>query len=200
MDKRRKSAKYSKLIPHPESDQITNAMRKCLPLAIPWSGPIGGTCSRTRAMKSCVPSGRVGYRLPARPFAQTVPDPFWRERPARRQQQLVTPRGRTEQGTQLAAKLMIDPTGRTEVGGQNFAPGFFGWNSGVGRRSFGVTTFWYRCAQYSRGRGTCGHASARASGRSSSGIPRVRLPHGPHPQQPASGRSSSGIPRVRLLR
>ena len=32
--------------------------------------------------------------------------------------------------------------GWTEIDGEAFAPGFFVWNSEVGRRSFGVQTFW----------------------------------------------------------
>jgi len=39
---------------------------------------------------------------------------------------------------------MIDPTVWTDIGGENFAPGFFAFNSEVGRRSVGVTTFWYQ--------------------------------------------------------
>jgi hypothetical protein len=38
----------------------------------------------------------------------------------------------------------IDPAGWVEIGGENFAPGFFVWNSEVGRRSLGVQTFWYQ--------------------------------------------------------
>ena len=38
----------------------------------------------------------------------------------------------------------IDPTGWVEIGGENFALGFFVWNSEVGRRSVGVQTFWYQ--------------------------------------------------------
>jgi hypothetical protein len=38
--------------------------------------------------------------------------------------------------------FLIDPLGWTEIGGEAFAPGFFVWNSEVGRRSFGVQTFW----------------------------------------------------------
>jgi len=40
--------------------------------------------------------------------------------------------------------FMIDPLGWTEIEGENFAPGFFVWNSEVGRRSLGVTTFWFQ--------------------------------------------------------
>lgn len=38
----------------------------------------------------------------------------------------------------------IDPTGWAEVEGQAFAPGFFVWNSEVGKRSVGVSTFWFQ--------------------------------------------------------
>jgi hypothetical protein len=39
---------------------------------------------------------------------------------------------------------MIDPTGWAEIDGQAFAPGFFVWNSEVGRRSVGIQTFWFQ--------------------------------------------------------
>jgi hypothetical protein len=38
--------------------------------------------------------------------------------------------------------FLIDPLGWTEIQGEAFAPGFFVWNSEVGRRSLGVQTFW----------------------------------------------------------
>ena len=40
--------------------------------------------------------------------------------------------------------FMIDPTGWIEIEGENFAPGFFVWNSEVGRRSLGIQTFWFQ--------------------------------------------------------
>ena len=40
--------------------------------------------------------------------------------------------------------FLIDPAGWTEIGGQAFAPGFFVWNSEVGRRSIGIQTFWFQ--------------------------------------------------------
>jgi hypothetical protein len=40
--------------------------------------------------------------------------------------------------------FLIDPAGWTEIGEQAFAPGLFVWNSEVGRRSFGVQTFWFQ--------------------------------------------------------
>ena len=47
-------------------------------------------------------------------------------------------------GEQDCFCFLIDPTGWTEIGGERFAPGFFTWNSEVGRRSIGITTFWYQ--------------------------------------------------------
>ena len=38
--------------------------------------------------------------------------------------------------------FLMDPLGWVEIGSEAFAPGFFVWNSEVGRRSFGVQTFW----------------------------------------------------------
>jgi hypothetical protein len=40
--------------------------------------------------------------------------------------------------------FLIDPAGWTEIGGEAFAPGFFIWNSEVGRRSLGIQTFWFQ--------------------------------------------------------
>jgi hypothetical protein len=40
--------------------------------------------------------------------------------------------------------FLIDPAGWTEIEGQAFAPGFFLWNSEVGRRSIGIQTFWFQ--------------------------------------------------------
>ncbi len=40
--------------------------------------------------------------------------------------------------------FLIDPTGWAEVDGEAFAPGFFVWNSEVGRRSVGIQTFWFQ--------------------------------------------------------
>jgi hypothetical protein len=44
----------------------------------------------------------------------------------------------------------IDDTSWVEIGDESFAPGFFVWNSEVGRRSVGVQTFWYQriCANH----------------------------------------------------
>ncbi|MFO0905816.1 MAG: DUF932 domain-containing protein [Pirellulales bacterium] len=46
--------------------------------------------------------------------------------------------------------FLIDPTGWIEIGGQAFAPGFFVWNSEVGKRSIGISTFWFQsvCANH----------------------------------------------------
>ena len=40
--------------------------------------------------------------------------------------------------------FLIDPNGWTDIGGELFAPGFFVWNSEVGRRTVGISTFWYQ--------------------------------------------------------
>ena len=40
--------------------------------------------------------------------------------------------------------FLIDPTGWAEINGEAFAPGFFVWNSEVGKRSVGVQTFWFQ--------------------------------------------------------
>jgi len=46
--------------------------------------------------------------------------------------------------------FLIDPTGWTEIGGESFAPGMFVWNSEVGSRSLGISTFWWQavCANH----------------------------------------------------
>jgi len=53
-------------------------------------------------------------------------------------------------GEQDMFAFLIDPTGWVEVYGEQFAPGFFVVNSEVGRRSVGVSTFWYQriCANH----------------------------------------------------
>lgn len=40
--------------------------------------------------------------------------------------------------------FLIDPTGWAEIEGQAFAPGFFLWNSEVGKRTVGIQTFWFQ--------------------------------------------------------
>jgi len=47
-------------------------------------------------------------------------------------------------GEQDLFMFLIDPTGWVEIEGESFAPGFFLWNSEVGRRSLGVETFWFQ--------------------------------------------------------
>ncbi|TWT44454.1 hypothetical protein RAS1_08690 [Phycisphaerae bacterium RAS1] len=47
-------------------------------------------------------------------------------------------------GEQDMFVFLIDPTGWTEIDGQAFAPGFFLWNSEVGKRSVGIQTFWFQ--------------------------------------------------------
>lgn len=40
--------------------------------------------------------------------------------------------------------FLIDPLGWAEIDGEAFAPGFFVWNSEVGKRSVGIQTFWFQ--------------------------------------------------------
>lgn len=47
-------------------------------------------------------------------------------------------------GEQDMFAFLIDPTGWAEIEGQAFAPGFFIWNSEVGKRSLGIQTFWFQ--------------------------------------------------------
>lgn len=47
-------------------------------------------------------------------------------------------------GEQDVFCFLIDPTGWAEIEGQTFAPGFFVWNSEVGKRSLGISTFWFQ--------------------------------------------------------
>ena len=47
-------------------------------------------------------------------------------------------------GEQDMFVFLIDPTGWAEIEGQAFAPGFFIWNSEVGKRSLGIQTFWFQ--------------------------------------------------------
>ncbi len=53
-------------------------------------------------------------------------------------------------GEQDMFSFLIDPTGWVDIGGESFAPGFFIWNSEVGRRTVGVETFWFQaiCANH----------------------------------------------------
>ncbi|MBN1560455.1 DUF932 domain-containing protein [candidate division KSB1 bacterium] len=47
-------------------------------------------------------------------------------------------------GEQDMFVFLIDPFGWVEIEDQAFAPGFFVWNSEVGRRSVGIQTFWFQ--------------------------------------------------------
>ena len=47
-------------------------------------------------------------------------------------------------GEQDMFAFLVDPTGWAEIEGETFAPGFFIWNSEVGRRSVGIQTFWFQ--------------------------------------------------------
>jgi len=47
-------------------------------------------------------------------------------------------------GEQDLFAFLVDNDGWVNVGDQKFAPGFFVWNSEVGRRSLGIQTFWYQ--------------------------------------------------------
>src|SRR5205823_12486340 len=53
-------------------------------------------------------------------------------------------------GEQDMFVFLIDPLGWAEINGEHFAPGFFLWNSEVGRRSIGIQTFWFQavCANH----------------------------------------------------
>jgi hypothetical protein len=46
--------------------------------------------------------------------------------------------------------FLIDPTCWVEVKGEAFSPGFYCWNSEVGRRTIGISTFWWQsiCANH----------------------------------------------------
>jgi len=47
-------------------------------------------------------------------------------------------------GEQDMFTFLIDPTGWAEIEGEAFAPGFFLWNSEVGKRTVGIQTFWWQ--------------------------------------------------------
>ncbi|MBN9519873.1 DUF932 domain-containing protein [bacterium] len=53
-------------------------------------------------------------------------------------------------GEQDLFAFLIDPAGWAEIEGEAFAPGFFVWNSEVGKRSVGIQTFWFQavCANH----------------------------------------------------
>ena len=69
--------------------------------------------------------------------------------------------------------FLIDPTGWAEIDGQAFAPGFFVWNSEVGKRSVGISTFWFQavCREPHRLGRDRGRPSSRASTRARSARP-----------------------------
>ena len=70
--------------------------------------------------------------------------------PAQAAQTLDDPRSETPPATGLYCGeqdmfcFLIDPMGWCEIEGQAFAPGFFLWNSEVGRRTVGIQTFWFQ--------------------------------------------------------
>jgi hypothetical protein len=47
-------------------------------------------------------------------------------------------------GEQDMFAFLIDAEGWAEIGGEAFAPGVFVWNSEVGRRTLGISTFWFQ--------------------------------------------------------
>lgn len=47
-------------------------------------------------------------------------------------------------GEQDVFCFLVDPDGWIDIRGEEFAPGFFAFNSEVGRRSVGISTFWYQ--------------------------------------------------------
>lgn len=53
-------------------------------------------------------------------------------------------------GQQDMFAFLIDDTAWVDIDGEQFAPGFFVWNSEVGRRTIGVETFWFQriCANH----------------------------------------------------
>jgi histone H3/H4 len=59
-------------------------------------------------------------------------------------QQAVTGGTGLYAGEQDIFMFLIDPLGWVEIEGENYAPGFFVWNSEVGRRALGCQTFWFQ--------------------------------------------------------
>ncbi len=53
-------------------------------------------------------------------------------------------------GEQDMFAFLVDDSTWVDIGGEQFAPGFFVWNSEVGRRTVGVETFWFQriCANH----------------------------------------------------
>jgi len=58
-------------------------------------------------------------------------------------QQAVTGGTGLYAGEQDMFVFLIDPLGWVDVEGENYTPGFFVWNSEVGRRALGCRTFWF---------------------------------------------------------
>ncbi len=59
-------------------------------------------------------------------------------------QQAVTGGTGLYAGEQDLFVFLIDPLGWVDIEGENYAPGFFVWNSEVGRRALGCQTFWFQ--------------------------------------------------------
>jgi histone H3/H4 len=59
-------------------------------------------------------------------------------------QQAVTGGTGLYAGEQDIFMFLIDPLGWVEIEGENYAPGFFVWNSETGRRALGCQTFWFQ--------------------------------------------------------
>ena len=53
--------------------------------------------------------------------------------------------------------FLLDPAGWAEIDGEAFAPGFFVWNSEVGKATVGISTFWFQaiCQNHVRHFTTC---------------------------------------------
>lgn len=53
-------------------------------------------------------------------------------------------------GEQDMFAFLVDDQSWVDIGGEQFAPGFFIWNSEVGRRTVGIETFWFQrvCANH----------------------------------------------------
>lgn len=53
-------------------------------------------------------------------------------------------------GEQDMFAFLVDDQSWVDIGGEQYAPGFFIWNSEVGRRTVGIETFWYQrvCANH----------------------------------------------------
>ena len=92
--------------------------------------------------------------------------------------------------------FLIDPTGWAEIDGEAFAPGFFVWNSEVGKRSVGISTFWFQavCREPHRlGRDRGGRVHPQAHGQGRRGARR-------HPPHRRGARREAGRPQGRVRR